>query len=71
VAPDPALFLSTIILAGVALVAIVGGLLVARFVGLDSDQQSTIRVLTDADGRLRAARRREEEARTRLVRWDA
>jgi hypothetical protein len=35
VTPDPALFLSTIILASAALVAIVGGLLVARFVGLD------------------------------------
>ena len=56
--PDPALFLSTIILASGALVAIIGGLLVARFVGLDTDQQSNRRVLTAADGRLASARRR-------------
>jgi hypothetical protein len=37
---DPAPFLSTVILASAAFVAIVGGLLVARFVGLDSDQQT-------------------------------
>jgi len=71
VTPDPALFLSTIILASAALVAIVGGLLVARFVGLDSDQQGTRRVLIDADGRLSAARRRTDEARDSLLRWDA
>jgi hypothetical protein len=71
VTPDPAIFLSTIILASAALVAIVGGLLVARFVGLDSDQQTTRRVLLDADGRLRAASRRAAEARANLQRWDA
>jgi len=58
VTPDPALFLSTIILASGALVAIIGGLLAARFVGLDADQQTNRRVLIAADGRLASARRR-------------
>jgi hypothetical protein len=63
--------LSTVILASAALVAIIGGLLVARFVGLDSDQQTTGRVLREADGRLNAARRRAEEDQEDLLRWDA
>lgn len=69
--PDPALFLSTIILASGALVAIVGGLLVARFVGLDADQQTNRRVLVTAAARLASARRRADDARQSLVRWDA
>lgn len=68
---DPAPFLSTIILASAALVAIIGGLLVARFVGLDSDQQSSRRVLSDAAARLASARRRAAEARGNLVAWEA
>jgi hypothetical protein len=68
---DPAPFLSTVILASAALVAIVGGLLVARFVGLDSDQQSSRKLLNDASDRLSIARRRAEAARQDLIRWDA
>ena len=55
---DPASFLSTVILASAALVAIVGGLLVARFVGLDSDQQASRKLLVDAEDRLTIAARR-------------
>ena len=69
--PDPALFLSTIILASGALVAIIGGLLVARFVGLDADQQANRRVLATAATRLDSARRRAKDARRSLVRWQA
>ena len=39
-ATDPAPFLSTIIGTSATLVAIVGGLLVARLVSLDSDENS-------------------------------
>jgi hypothetical protein len=68
---DPAPFLSTIILASAGLVAIIGGLLVARFVGLDSDERSNRRVLGDAAGRLASARRRATEARNSLVAFEA
>jgi len=68
---DPAPFLSTVILASAALVAIVGGLLVARFVGLDSDQQTSRKLLADASDRLAIARRRAEAARQDLIRWRA
>jgi len=68
---DPAPFLSTVILASAALVAIVGGLLVARFVGLDSDQQTSRKLLADASDRLAIARRRADAARQDLIRWRA
>jgi hypothetical protein len=68
---DPAPFLSTVILASAALVAIVGGLLVARFVGLDSDQQTSRKLLSDASERLTIARRRAEAATQNLLRWRA
>jgi hypothetical protein len=68
---DPAPFLSTVILASAALVAIVGGLLVARFVGLDSDQQTSRKLLADAEDRLTIATRRATLARQDLVRWRA
>jgi hypothetical protein len=68
---DPARFLSTVILASAALVAIVGGLLVARFVGLDSDQQTSRKLLSDASERLTIARRRAEAATQNLLRWRA
>jgi hypothetical protein len=67
---DPAPFLSTVILASAALVAIVGGLLVARFVGLDSDQQTSRKLLADAEDRLTIAIRRAALAREDLTRWD-
>ena len=56
------------ILASAALVAIVGGLLVARFVGLDSDQQTSRKLLADASDRRTIARRRAEAARQDLTR---
>jgi hypothetical protein len=68
---DPAPFLSTIILASAGLVAIVGGLLVARFVSLDSDQQTNRNVLTEAEQRLATAQRRQSEAWANLVSWYA
>lgn len=69
--PDPALFLSTIILASGTLVAIIGGLLVGRFVGLDTDQRSNRSVLAAADERLASARRRTEDARNTLLHHDS
>lgn len=68
---DPTPFLSTVVLASVALVAIVGGLLVARFVSLDSDQRGSRKVLTDAVERLEVARDRARTARQRLLRREA
>ena len=68
---DPAPFLSTVILASAALVAIVGGLLVARFVGLDSDQLTSRKLIADAEDRLAVARRRADAAQRDLIRWEA
>jgi hypothetical protein len=68
VATDPAPFLSTVILASAALVAIIGGLLVGRFVSIDSEQQGSQKLLDDASGRLDRARERAEEARKELRR---
>jgi hypothetical protein len=68
---DPAPFLSTIAGTSSALVAIVGGLLVARFVTLDSEQQGAQRVLDDAEARLAVARQRAQEDSDQLLRWDA
>ena len=51
--PDPNLFLSTIAAVSAALVAIIGGLLVARFVGLDSDQRTSRRARDAINGRLK------------------
>lgn len=70
-ATDPTPFLSTIVATSAALVAIIGGLLVARFVGLDSDQRGSRKVLTDADDRLMLARTRERAAWQEVLRWDA
>ena len=70
-ATDPAPFLSTIIGTSATLVAIVGGLLVARFVSLDSDERSNRKVLTDAAERLAFARRRADDARSNLLAWHA
>jgi hypothetical protein len=70
-ATDPTPFLSTIAGTSSGLVAIVGGLLVARFVALSSEQEGAQRVLDDAEERLVAARQRAQEAADRLLRWDA
>ena len=59
------------ILASAALVAIVGGLLVARFVGLDSDQLTSRKLIADAEDRLAVARRRADAAQRDLIRWEA
>jgi hypothetical protein len=68
---DPGPFLSTIILASAGLVAIVGGLLVARFVGLDSDQRTSREVLEEARSRLAGARQRARDARITRLDWHA
>lgn len=68
---DPAPFLSTIVAASVTLAAIIGGLLVARFVSLDSDQRGSRKVLADARGRLDAATERSKAAARDVVRFDA
>ena len=71
VTPDPARFLSTIVGASVALVAIIGGLLVARFVGLDNDQRVSRKVPADARERLDTANGRAGTAAEDLLEWDA
>ena len=68
---DPSPFLSTIVGTSATLVAIVGGLLVARFVGLDSDQRRIRKVLADARGRLGAAEDRSKAAARDVVEFDA
>lgn len=52
------------------MVAIVGGLLVARFVSIASEQEGAKRLVNDARSRLVTARRREQEARTDLQAWN-
>lgn len=68
---DPTPFLSTVVLASAALVAIIGGLLVAKFVGLDSDQRATRKILAGARERLELAQRRAWAAWKDILRWDA
>ena len=68
---DPAPFLSTIITTSAALVAIIGGLLVARFISLDSDQRASRTILAGARERLELARRRAQSAWGGILRWDA
>lgn len=68
---DPTPFLSTIAGASAGLVAIIGGLLVARYVGLDSEQQGADRVLAEARDRLEIARKRAQDAADRLFRFEA
>jgi len=67
---DPTPFLSTIAAVSATLVAIVGGLLVARFVTIDTEQQGAQKLLDDAQGRLTTATRRAQEARENLRRWE-
>jgi hypothetical protein len=68
---DPAPFLSTIIATSAALVAIIGGLLVAKFVGLDSDERTSGKIMVGARERLEVARRRAHAAWIDILRWDA
>jgi hypothetical protein len=67
---DPAPFLSTIAASSAAMVAIVGGLLVARFVTLISEREGAQQVLDDAKERLSTAHKRAKETEERLVNWD-
>ena len=66
---DPTPFLSTIVTTSAALVAIIGGLLVAKFVGLDSEERSSRKVVADAAERLEVARTREQVAWREVLRW--
>jgi hypothetical protein len=68
---DPAPFLSTIALASAGLVAIVGGLLIARFVSLDSDQRGSRKTMDEARARLDSARQRARDARDNHLDWHA
>ncbi|GGS61329.1 hypothetical protein [Actinokineospora fastidiosa] len=53
------------------MVAIVGGFLVSRFVGMESEQQTLRRLVGDATARVELARAREEEARESHYRKEA
>jgi hypothetical protein len=68
---DPTPFLATVVGTSVTLAAIVGGLLVARFVSIDSDQRTSRKVLADARERLEAARARAAAAWQEILDWDA
>jgi len=67
---DPNPFLSTIAATSATLVAIIGGLLVARFVSLTSEQDGAKRVLEDARERFRTAELRAAEAKADLRDWE-
>jgi hypothetical protein len=67
---DPSPFLSTIAAVSATLVAIVGGLLVARFVTITSEQEGAQQLIEDAQERLTTARRRKKEASDRLHDWE-
>lgn len=68
---DPAPWLSTMVTTSAALVAIIGGLLVARFISLDSDQRASRKILTGAHERLELARHRAQVAWRGILHWDA
>lgn len=67
---DPSPLLSTTATAAAALVAIVGGLLVSRVVGLATERAGLDQRLDDLRARLRAAEARREDIEDRLLRWD-
>jgi hypothetical protein len=67
---DPTPLLSTVAGSSAAMVAIVGGLLVARFVTIASEQEGVQQLLDDGDGRLTIARNRAQGARRALYSWD-
>jgi hypothetical protein len=68
---DPTPFLSTIAAVSAALVAIIGGLLIAKFVSLDADQRASRKILAGARDRLDLARQRAQTAWRAILRWDA
>jgi hypothetical protein len=67
---DPGAFLSTVTTASAALVAIVGGLLAARFVTLTSEQEGAQRVLDDAIARRDLAVTRTRKSEAALTRFE-
>ncbi len=67
---DPTPLLSTVAASSATLVAIVGGLLVARFVTLDSEQQGAQHLLDDAELRQVLAVRRAEESTSALKNYE-
>src|SRR4051794_13403569 len=60
---DPTPFLSTAIQTSAGMVAIVGGLLVARFISLESEQQGVDQMIKEDEGRLTVAQKRLQDAR--------
>jgi hypothetical protein len=69
-APDPTAFLAAIAGTTAAMVAITGGLLVARFVAIASEQDGADKLVKDATQRLATAQQRLEETREKLHDWD-
>jgi hypothetical protein len=70
-ATDPAPLLSTITGTSAGLVAIIGGLIIARLVGLDSDEKTNSRGRAAVQVRLDQARQRYAAAAESLDDWDA
>lgn len=64
---DPSALLETTTGATAGLVAIIGGMLVSRYIGLESEQQGAQRSLKALHARLMAARERADKAREELV----
>ena len=69
VGPDPTPFLSAIAATSATMVAIVGGLLVARYVAIASEQEGTDRLLSDVRARLARAVIKAQGARDLLRDW--
>jgi hypothetical protein len=67
---DPTTFLSTVAATSATMVAIVGGLLVARFVTISSEQEGAQNLLNDANERLTIAQRRFGAAYDEIYEWD-
>ncbi|PXY16623.1 hypothetical protein [Prauserella muralis] len=68
---DPAPFLAAVIGASAGLVAIIGGLLVNRFIGLDSEQQGAQRILDDAISRRGLVKQRADQTAKALRDFEA
>ncbi|MEU7823054.1 hypothetical protein [Catellatospora sp. NPDC049133] len=67
---NPMDLLSAMTGASAGMVAIVGGLLVSRYIGLDAEQQGAASLLADAEERLAVADRRYAEAVSDLARFE-
>src|SRR3569833_4243717 len=68
---DPTPFLSTAIQTSAGMVAIVGGLLVARFISLESEQLGAEQLIEEAEGRLAGAEERARNEKRTLRRYEA